>query len=204
MAPISPVGPSNIHFGERPYSPPQPTPESPYGNYMKINQQSYLPTGDRIEDIDSKLQKQVDKGMHSLWPRIGAGFSTPLTEMLASPSASAVFGSIGAAFLFAAGGFVMFERKVGALLGGVVGAAIGGFSGFAGRRRQNDNILDVIHRMPKGSTPTKRDYDADPARQAELNRAAMRSSGSSGGDILTTMAVASMFNGGGFRSTGRR
>jgi hypothetical protein len=173
--------------------PKPPVQQGVYGGIQNVGVQNYLPIMEKRESLEKPEQKQVKEALHHWLPRIGAGYSTPMPELLASPTKSAILSGAGTALLFAAGGLVMIEKKAAALVGGAIGAGVGAFSGFISRRQSNENILDLMQRMPEGAT--KRDYDADPAHQAELNRSAMRA-GNSGGDLFTTMMVASMFNGG--------
>lgn len=152
-----------------------------YGGIQNYGTQSYLPIAERRE-LQKPEVKKLDQGMDRWWPKIAAGYSTPMTELLASPTKSATLSAIGTGIVLALlGGITLKPRAVFAAIGAVVGAIFGGVTGFLNRRQQNENITDLMSRLPVGAT--KRDLLADPVYQADLNRKAESASGG-GGELL--------------------
>lgn len=187
--------PSNVRFGEQAAPPAAPNvQQGVYGGIKNYGMQQYLPIMDK-RDLEKPEQKDIKKNLSNWWSKIGAGYSTPIAELLASPTKSAILSAIGTGLLGAVLGVVMVRKAFAAVIGGLIGMALGGFTGFINRRQQNENILDLMRRFPEGAT--KRDLLADPVYQSDLNRNAMRQSGGSfGGDLMTGMVISSMLNGG--------
>ena len=79
---------------------------------------------------------------------------------------------IGAGILGGMGAMMQGMRHAAGFGGLALGAAFGAFSGYFGRRQANENILDLMRRLPEGAT--RRDMLSDPVYQQELTRRAMR------------------------------
>ena len=161
---------------------------SPYG-IRNYGVQNYLPIAE-TRPLATEERAEVQRGLSRWWPKIGAGYATPMSELLASPTKS---GILNAGLLGALGSlFGLTARHSGiAAIGGGIGAILGGITGFINRRQQNENIIDLMRRFPEGAT--KRDMLSDPVYQSDLNRSAMAHSGG-GGDLLTGALLASSFN----------
>lgn len=175
-----------------PYSGNSYAPSRPYG-IKNYGVQSYLPINEKRE-LEKSEEKEVKKNLRNFWPKIGAGYSTPIPELLASPIWSAVGGAIGTGLTIGLLGAICCLRKALPLFigGSVIGAVIGAFTGFISRRRQNENILDIMKRLPPNST--KRDLLSDPVYQKDRELAAMKGA-NTGGDIFTGVMLGSMMNG---------
>ncbi len=186
-----------------PAMPPMPQQQGVYGGIPNIGTQAYLPVMEK-HDLEKPEQKKIDQGLNRWWPKIGAGYSTAIPELLASPGKSATLSAVGTGITGAGLGLMACKNAIGASIGGLLGMALGGITGFINRRQQNENILDLMQRLPQGAT--KRDLLSDPVYQADLARqAATRSN--AGGDLFTNMAMLSMMNGGlngGYRGGSRR
>ena len=173
--------------------PPMPQQQGVYGGIPNIGTQAYLPVMEK-HDLEKPEQKEIKRGLSQWWPRIGAGYSTPIPQLLADPLKSGILSAIGTGIVGAVIGVLAIRSLLSLVVGGALGMLIGGVMGFINRRQQNENILDLMQRLPQGAT--KRDLLSDPVYQADLTRqAAARAN--SGGDLFTTMAMASMMNGGG-------
>jgi hypothetical protein len=186
---------SPVRFGESgsPYKTPEPQ-QGVYGDIQNYGMQQYLPVMEKHE-LEKPDEKQIDKNLHNWWPRIGAGYATPVPELLASPGKSAAISGLGTGVIGALGGlvFMMRNRGVGALIGGTLGAGIGAVTGFINRRQQNENLTEIMKHLPQGAT--KRDLLSDPVYQKDRELAATRAAGG-GGDIFTGMMMASMLGNG--------
>ncbi len=164
--------------------------------------QSYLPIQDK-RAVTTQESAEIEKGLKRWWPKLYASYATPLPEMLASPAKSGLLGGIMmgllGGILGAAGRNLAFV-----LLGLLGGGVLGSVTGYLGRQKRNEDVLDLMKRLPEGAT--KRDMESDPVYQAELNRRAMAASGSTAGDftsaLLTAGLTSSMFNNSSRRSYG--
>lgn len=178
---------TSIRFGNtfNPYSGTvsSPTPairQGVYGGVKNYGIQRYLPILDKRE-LTKPEKIDVQKGLSQWFPPFGAGYSTPITQLLASPIKNAVLlggimGGLAAAIpLMRVTAAIAVKKSpqvpllcmavLGSLLGGI-GSAIGYFR----RRQQNENILDLMQRLPPNAT--KRDMLSDPVYQADLDRTA--------------------------------
>lgn len=171
----------------------QPANPGVYGGIQNHGVQQYLPIAEKRE-LEKDEQKRLKKGSDRWWPRIGAGYSTPMDELMADPLKSAILGGAGTAVVGALTGLVTFihsatGRVVAAGLGLVGGGVLGGITSFINRRQQNDNIEDLMRRLPPGAT--KRDMLSDPVYQQDLTRQAMNHNNTTGN--IATMALMSSF-----------
>jgi hypothetical protein len=174
------------------FSQPAPSPVNRPGAYGIRNYgvQSYLPVAERRE-LAPEERADAKQGLSQWWPKIGAGYSTPMSQLLASPTKSGILtgGMVG---LFGALMGASMRHSAAIAGFGSLGALLGGVLGFIGRRQENENILDLMGRFPPGAT--KRDMLSDPVYQSDLNRRAMAQANSGGGDVLTGMMLGSAFN----------
>jgi hypothetical protein len=176
------------------FSQPTQRPSTQPGAYgiQNYGVQKYLPIAEK-RDLAPEERADAKKGLSQWWPKIGAGYSTPMSELLSSPTKSSIISGGIAGVLGALAGAGMRHSAAIAGLGGL-GAILGGIGGFISRRQENENILDLMGRFPAGAT--KRDMLSDPVYQSDLNRRAMQAAArnSGGGDMLTAMMVGSAFN----------
>lgn len=165
-----------------------PSSRGPYG-IRNYGVQNYLPIAE-TRSLAPEERAEVQRGLSQWWPKIGAGYSTPMSELLASPAKS---GILNAGLIGGLGGLFGLATKHSAFaaIGAGIGALIGGISGFINRRQQNENIIDLLRRFPEGAT--KRDMLSDPVYQSDLNRASMAQAGG-GSDLLTSALLASSFS----------
>ena len=177
-----------------------PTPQQGvYGGIQNYGVQQYLPIMEK-RDLGNLDDEAVQEHLHHWLPRIRAGYSTPLPELLASPGKSAIISIIGTGLFSSIMGAlwtVAFGKTaIGATIGGVLGLGLGAYAGFFNRRQQNENILDIMKRLPEGAT--KRDLLSDPVYQSGLNRAAMVRA-SRNNTMMTDALMLSMINSGNSR-----
>lgn len=187
---------SPVRFGDSSSAYQTPAPQQGvYGGIKNVGMQQYLPVMEK-HDLEKPEEKQIDKNLHNWWPKIGAGYATPIPELLASPGKSAVISGIGTGLMGALGGLAVAvsHRGVGAVIGGTLFAALGAVTGFINRRQQNENLTEIMKHLPQGAT--KRDLLSDPVYQKDRELAAMRASSGGGGDMFTGLMMASMMNGG--------
>ena len=157
---------------------PSQVPAGVYGGLQNHGIQRFLPIASR-RPFTPQEQSAVAQGLKQWWPKIGAGYITPIPKLLASPlKSSVVSGGLGGAF-----SSVMLKGEEEALTHAnaplaALGALLFGTLGFISRRQSNENILDLMRRLPAGAT--KRDLLSDPVYQADLQRKAVaRRSGAS-------------------------
>jgi hypothetical protein len=161
-----------------------------YGGIQNHGMQNYLPISEKRPLLPEE-EMQIQKGLKQWWPKIGAGYATPMPRLLADPAKSATLTALGLGLFGAAMSLYVRTRAHFALAGFVLGAVIGAISGYINRRQQNENIIDLIQRFQPGAT--KRDMLSDPVIQSELNRKATAQSG--GGDLFTAMLLSSALSG---------
>ncbi|MDX2086018.1 MAG: hypothetical protein SFZ03_11600 [Candidatus Melainabacteria bacterium] len=192
LTPSSPVG-----WGASGYAVSPPAPMGNVYGVPSIGVQSYIPLGYK-RPLEPSEQLAVEQGLRRWIPKLGAGYSTPIPQLLASPGKSAIIsGLMGGGF---AGIMALFFAITSHLKGALaltitVGAAailgtIGAVEGFFSRRKTNEDYLDIMARFPVGAT--KRDLESDPAYQAQLTRLAAQAGGSSAASANTLSALALM------------
>ena len=129
-------------------------------NIPNIGFQTNLPVGER-RDLSAQEQKELDAGLSGFWPKIMPGYNTKLPQMVADPVKVGAITGTGAAVtvgtiatLIGSKAAVMGEpitATIGAVVTGL--AAIAGFvGGFFSQRNQNENVQDMMHRLPEGAT----------------------------------------------------
>ena len=105
------------------------------------------------------LQKDQAEAEKSWMPRLFKNDATPLTELLASPGKQSLLGGLaGGALGGAAGTALGHYTDTGmpswqtGLIGGGLGALLGGVKAYSNRRYQNDLVTDALRRTPPGAT----------------------------------------------------
>ncbi|MEB3286546.1 MAG: hypothetical protein VKJ04_03475 [Vampirovibrionales bacterium] len=181
--------------------------------------QQYMPLAQR-HTLTPEDEMAIQQGLDRWYPKILPGYSTPLPQMLADPvKKAALVGGITGVLVGLAAKFVPVQRllleeageivgttsrRLGAGWALLIGAAVAlltGVTSFFGTRQRNDNILDMMARLPAGAT--RRDMLSDPVVQADRTQAAMASGGGGGGDLLTGMLLANMMGGSGMGGSTR-
>lgn len=70
-----------------------------YNDIQNHGVQRYLPINER-RDFSAQEQAAIQKGLKQWWPKIGAGYTTPIPQLLASPAkASVLYGLLGSFFV---------------------------------------------------------------------------------------------------------
>lgn len=149
---------------------------NPYG-ISQIGMQRYLPVGGRRK-LSPEEEKDVERGSSQWIGKLFPGYSTPLPDMMSSPGKGALmhglgFGGLGALLGAVAGAKAdspyggmdpsdlgSNKALLGALLGGSIGGIGGGLAGYFSRRQENENLDDIMRRLPPKAT--LRDYRSDP------------------------------------------
>jgi hypothetical protein len=156
------------------FSQPQVYQTRPYGIPTQ-GIQRYLPIAPK-RPLTEAEQQEIRKGLNRWWPKIGAGYITPIPQLLASPFKSSLLtGGLGGSLTSL---FALTEKKMLphlGVLGLLIGGGLCGIGNYIWRERENENIIDLMHRLPVSAT--KRDMLSDPAYQEDLKRAAMTGEG---------------------------
>jgi hypothetical protein len=172
----------------------------PYGYSTNIGVQRYMPLQPRRE-LNQEEQMSVSQGLQRWLPaRLAPSNLTPLPSLLANPTKYAlivggILGAFSAITTYASARFSALPHGSATGWGLLAGAVLGGIgtvSSYFSRRAYNENVVDTMMRMPPGAT--YRDMKADPVYQAELDRAAMRSSGGGSGDLASALLLGSMMS----------
>lgn len=127
---------------------------------QNIGFQTNLPVGERRE-LTAQEQAQLDKGLSGFWPKIKPGYNTKLPEMVADPVKVGTLTGVGTGATVT-GILALLGSKAAAVgepiistTGAVVAglATLAGFiGGFFSQRNQNENVQDMMHRLPEGAT----------------------------------------------------
>ncbi|MDH4378700.1 MAG: hypothetical protein QE263_02180 [Vampirovibrionales bacterium] len=190
-SPHNPFSQNAVKFGEEGNN-------SPYG-IRQIGTQQYLPIQAKRQ-LTPLDQAEVQRGLSQWFPNIFQSYATPLYKMLASPFKSSLLSGLvagGAAALYA--GLSRLGGGTIALVGGGAALLVGIISYFS-RQQANDNVLDLMQRLPEGAT--KRDMLSDPVYQKDLDRRAMAAGGYGGGGDLSTLLIAQSLMGGHYGGIG--
>ena len=155
---------------------------SPYPGMSQHAVYDYAPVSGTRE-LDDQEKKDVEKGKSRWLPKIFQSYKTRPHEMMASPGKQSLLALLGGGLLGAGAMGGLTSRATGnpsdSVIGAAGGAALGGplaaLLTYFGRRASNEDIEDLMSRVPKGST--KRDILTDPVYQADLNRTAMMGGG---------------------------
>jgi len=136
--------------------------------------QQFMPIQNR-RNFSAAEQDDIRAGKDRWLPKIFQSYGTPATQMMSSPLKGGVLTGLGitgagallGALLSAKGG----NPYAGAMGGAALGAGFGvpaGLMTYLGRRQNNENIEELLRRLPSGAT--KRDILADPVYQKDLDR----------------------------------
>jgi hypothetical protein len=172
-----------------------PKPGGAYG-MDRVAVQQFTPIQEKRDISPQEAQQVAMNTSTRWWPKLYASYGTPLPELMADPTKSGIIsgglGALGGSLLGLAwsGGRPLLGAGIGAALLGIGGA----ITGFFARRQQNENIMDLMRRLPEGAT--RRDLLSDPAYQAELNRQAMstRPTNDLASALITTSILSSAMN----------
>ena len=131
--------------------------------------QRYLPISSRRE-LEEEERDEINSMSDRLIPKIWVSKSTPMTHLLASPSKQSLAvlagsGIIGAGVGGAFGGLSGAARGAG--IGMVPGSILATMKYYL-RKRENENIVESMRRLPLNATV--RDMEADPVYQKEQDR----------------------------------
>ena len=154
--------------------------KAPYG-YTGHSVQTHLPVNEKRE-LDKEEERNIRKGSDQWMPKIFKSYKTPAHELLASPMKQALLAGIPFGALGGAVGYGMTAGKghdqyagLGTGIGAVGMGGLAGLISYFSRKAQNENILSLMSRLPKGST--YRDLLSDPVLQADMNRQLMATQG---------------------------
>ena len=147
---------------------------APYKGYGPLAIQQFAPISKRRQFSPSELD-EVDRGENKLIPKIWQSYQTPMWQLLASPGKTGLISALpglvaggGIGGLIGAGFKNPYGSMAGAITGAGMGAAATGFLGYYARKQRNENIKELMRRLPPHAT--KRDMLSDPAYQADLER----------------------------------
>jgi hypothetical protein len=144
---------------------------TPYG-IKQVGTQQYMPINQKRQ-LTPQEQKEIEKRKKS-WPSWYTSYATPATGLIASPFKSGIVSTIGTALLGGLTGLIFTlesrSRLTYALIGAGIGAVLGFFIGPLNRKKKNEDIIDLMQRLPEGAS--KRDILSDPVYQADLTRKA--------------------------------
>jgi hypothetical protein len=171
--------------------------EGPYGA-QNVGFQEYLPVQDQRE-LSETEKKRIEKAQSNWFPKIFESYQTPLPQMMSSPGRAAILaGLLGGTAGAGMGGLAgaAFGSEAGRPgLGAGIGAGLGGLglggltalTAYFGRRQENEDLEDLMTRLPEGAT--KRDMLSDPVVQKDLERQIfMRSRNFGGGGLSSGFA----------------
>ena len=176
----------------------------PYG-VQSIALRDDLPISERRE-LSSAEQKQVEEGLSNWIPKISPGYNTKPTELLASPEKVGFLSALGLGGIASVLTGTMLTLKDGfagadPLITGAVAlftGTIGFIGGFFSQRNSNENTLDMIKRLPEGST--MRDMLSDPLYRQQQQPTRYYGSSNGWGSMLNSFLLANVLA----RSSDRR
>lgn len=176
--------------------------DAPYEGVDQLAHYSHMPTGKK-RDLSPEELALVEQGQRRWLPKLFPSYSTPPHELMASPLKSGLIGAIPGGLLGAGlggvGGAVLGGLAgkalghdqalsaaggagLGAIGGGLLGAGTTGVVSGLNQRAENENILDLMKRLPPGAT--RRDLMSDPAYQADVDRSLSAANTNSLGNSL--------------------
>ena len=149
-------------------------------NMQQVGMQRYAPMMAKRRFSDDELLGML-KEKKKIMPKIFRSRKDKATSMMSSPGWAAAGSAIpGAAMGAGLGGIIGAgtgdkentgrNAGIGALLGTLLGGGATGYIGYRGRQAKNDDIEEILRRLPEDATI--RDYESDPAIQAERDRQA--------------------------------
>jgi len=125
-------------------------------SYINHNVQTMLPIGERRE-LSEDEQAAIALGKKQWLPKIFDNYKDSPTVNLADPKRQALLIGLASAIPGAIAGAGFSDgNPLGALIGGGITGGIGGTLGYFGRRMGNENIEEVMGRLPEGAT--QRDF----------------------------------------------
>lgn len=139
---------------------------SPYKGMGSLAFQQYAPISKRREFNPSE-QDEIEAGESKVVPKIWQSYQTPMWQLLSSPAKAGLISGIPGAVAGGALGYLAGGGQ-GATIGAASGGALTGFLGYFSRKQRNENIKELMRRLPPHAT--KRDMLSDPAYQADVER----------------------------------
>lgn len=139
-------------------------------NIQNFGTQQYLPV-QNVRDFSPQEAASIRSRESRLLPKIWQSYGTPIPELLANPGKQGLAGALAGGLTGASAGALLggsAHAGKGALVGGGLGASLLGSLAYFSRRKQNEDIKELMRRLPQGAT--KRDMFSDPAYQADINR----------------------------------
>lgn len=148
--------------------------------------------GYKIRDtrqLSEEEEAAIAKNKRNWIPKIFETRKTPAAEMMSSPGKGALLhalllglpmAGIGAGYggaMGAAGGDAGRGAGIGAAALGIPSALLAAFGAYKGRSVGNEDLKDIMERMPKGQTATVKDVELDPVQRARLQRQAIMAGG---------------------------
>lgn len=172
--------------------------------------QNYMPLNEARE-FSPEENRAISTGENQWISRVAPGYRTPLPALLSSPSKGFALSTTAGGAAGAVGGIIAASAKLSggatwgralAWMGGIAGGGIllGALSGvglYFARRQRNDDVIEMMRRLPPGAT--RRDMLADPVVQRDLDRVeARRAMGASAADaaLLGTVMMGGMMSSG--------
>ena len=168
-----------------------------HGRYdiQRFSAQEYIPVADKRE-LGPDEQANIAKGESRWFPKLFSHYGTPAHELMASPGKMGLISAVPGALLGGGLGALLGGRigggrrgsfdpetaMAGAGIGALGGGGLMGVLGGMAQKQENENINDIMSRLPRGAT--KRDIMSDPAYQADLTRAAMMAGQSQPGYVV--------------------
>lgn len=169
----------------------------PYDGVEQLAHYSHMPVGKKRE-LTPAEQAAVDEGQGKWFGKVFPSYSTPIPELMSSPLKGGLMSAVPGGLVGAVGGGLLGASlpalmdghtvvggpygappsgtgaALGAALGGLAGGGATGLLGYFGRRQNNENLEDLMKRLPPDAT--RRDLLSDPAYQSDADRAEMAAS----------------------------
>lgn len=169
----------------------------PYDGVDQLAHYTHMPVGKK-RDLTPEEQAAVDQGQSQWFGKIFPSYSTPIPKLMSSPAKGGLLSAVPGGLVGALSGGLLGASlpglmkgethiggefgyppsgtgaAIGAALGGAAGAGATGLLGYMGRRQNNENLEELMTRLPPAAT--RRDLMSDPAYQADTDRAEMSSS----------------------------
>lgn len=165
--------------------------------------QHYLPVYEK-RDLTPEEKKEIERGLRKWLPKIFVSYGTPVSELMSSPNKLGLLAGLGTFGLtspLALGLALGYGGKEGVdatipAIAGVGGSALlsllVGLLARYSRKARNEDLIDLMKRMPAGQMATYRDILADPIEQRRnfvaQNMANMATAGVGGGLIGSALA----------------
>ena len=156
------------------------TAEAPYPDMHSLAAQQYAPIQGRREFSPEELEV-IERDKSRFLPKIWQSYQTPASRMLASPGKQTLGVGLGAGAIGAGAGGLLgarfFENSpysvpVGATLGGLGVGGLAALLTYFSRKQSNENIEEIMRRLPPGAT--RRDILSDAVYQKDRDLAELR------------------------------